>query len=121
KSLQCPRRGAMTVGRWIVAALSLVAVGGVTFAGLRPKPPPSAEVTTAVAKKGSITRLVTAAGHLQAVLTVKVSSNISGDLLSLNVKEGDRVRRGQVLGQIDKRIYEAQEAQLRAAVAVARS
>jgi HlyD family secretion protein len=101
--------------------LILGAVGAATFAGLRPKPPPSAEVTTALAKKGRITRTVTAAGHLQAVLTVKVSSNISGDLLSLNVNEGDRVKKGQVLGQIDKRIYEAQEYQLRAAVAGAKA
>ena len=111
----------MTVGRWIMAVLIIGAVGAATWQGLRPKPPPSQEVTTSAVKKGSITRLVTAAGHLQAVLTVKVSSNISGDLLSLNVKEGDRVKKGQILGQIDKQIYEAQMYQLRAGVAAARS
>ena len=111
----------MTVGRWIMAVLIIGAVGAATWQGLRPKPPPSQEVTTSAVKKGSITRLVTAAGHLQAVLTVKVSSNISGDLLSLKVKEGDRVKKGQILGQIDKQIYEAQQYQLRAGVAAARS
>jgi HlyD family secretion protein len=111
----------MTVGRWIFALLIASTVGVVSWKGLAPKPPPSADVTTSTAKKGSITRTVTAAGHLQAVLTVKVSSNISGDLLSLEVKEGDRVKKGQVLGQIDKRIYEAQEFQLRAAVAAAKA
>ena len=111
----------MTIGRWIFAVLILGAVGAATWQGLKPKPPPSAEVTTAASKKGNITRTVTAAGHLQAVLTVKVSSNISGDLLALNVKEGDRVKKGQLLGQIDKQIYEAQQYQLRAGVAAARS
>jgi HlyD family secretion protein len=111
----------MTKGRWIIAGLIFALVGVATFQGLRPHPPPPVEVTTSVAKKGSLTRVVTAAGHLQAHETVKVSSNISGDLLSVNVTEGDRVRKGQVLGQIDRRLQEAQVAQDRAAVASARA
>src|SRR5213079_2052231 len=100
-------------------AIALVAFA--TVMGLRPKPPSPVEVTTSVAKKGSVTRVVTAAGHLQARETVKVSSNVTGDLLSLSVKEGDRVTRGQVLGQIDKRLYETQVAQFRGAVASAKA
>jgi len=111
----------MTIGRWIFAALLLGAVGFATFQGLRPHPPPAVEVSTSVAKKGPVTRTVTAAGHLQAVQTVKVSSNISGDLLSLAVAEGQKVHRGQVLGQVDRRLQEAQVQQYRAGVAAARA
>ncbi len=111
----------MTKGRWILAGLVVALVAFATVQGLRPHPPPPAEVTTSVAKRGAVTRTVTAAGHLQARETVKVSSNVTGDLLSLSVKEGDRVRRGQVLGQIDKRLEESQVAQYRGAVAGARA
>src|SRR5256714_10070161 len=111
----------MTKGRWILAGLVIAVVGFATVQGLRPKPPPPAEVTTSLAKKGTVTRVVTAAGHLQARETVKVSSNVTGDLLSLSVKEGDHVMRGQVLGQIDKRFYETQVTQYRGAVASARA
>ncbi|HZR09115.1 MAG TPA: efflux RND transporter periplasmic adaptor subunit [Myxococcales bacterium] len=111
----------MTKGRWILAAIVVAVVGFATVQGLRPKPPPPVEVTTSVAKKGTVTRVVTAAGHLQARETVKVSSNVTGDLLSLSVNEGDRVVRGQVLGQIDKRLYETQVTQFRGAVASARA
>ncbi|HEY4883497.1 MAG TPA: efflux RND transporter periplasmic adaptor subunit [Myxococcales bacterium] len=111
----------MTKGRWILAGVVVAVVGFATVQGLRPKPPPPAEVTTSVAKKGTVTRVVTAAGHLQARETVKVSSNVTGDLLSLSVKEGDHVRRGQVLGQIDKRLYETQVTQYRGTVASARA
>jgi len=111
----------MSKGRWILAAVVVVLVGFAAFQGLRPKAPPPVEVTTSIAKKGTVTRIVTAAGHLQARETVKVSSNVTGDLLSLSVKEGDRVTRGQVLGQIDKRLYETQVAQYRGAVASARA
>ena len=111
----------MTKGRWILTGLVVAVVGFATVQGLRPKPPPPAEVTTSVAKKGTVTRVVTAAGHLQARETVKVSSNVTGDLLSLSVKEGDHVVRGQVLGQIDKRLYETQVTQYRGTVASARA
>jgi len=111
----------MTKGRWILAGLVVALVGFATVMGLRPKAPPRVEVTTSSAKKGTVTRVVTAAGHLQARETVKVSSNVTGDLLSLSVKEGDHVNRGQVLGQIDKRFYETQVSQFRGAVASARA
>ncbi|HYR18253.1 MAG TPA: efflux RND transporter periplasmic adaptor subunit [Myxococcales bacterium] len=111
----------MTKGRWIIAGIVLAGVAAATVQGLRPRPPPPVEVTTSMAKRGPITRLVTAAGHLQAHQTVKVSSNISGDLLSLAVKEGDHVARGQVLGQIDRRLQEAQVTQFRAGVSNARA
>jgi len=111
----------MTRGRWILAGLVVALVAFATVMGLRPKAPPPVEVTTSVAKKGMVTRVVTAAGHLQARETVKVSSNVTGDLLSLSVKEGDRVQHGQVLGQIDKRFYETQVTQYRGAVASARA
>src|SRR3954449_12738448 len=111
----------MTKGRWILAAIVVAVVGFGTVQGLRPKPPPPVEVTTSAAKKGTVTRLVTAAGHLQARETVKVSSNVTGDLLSLSVAEGDHVKQGQVLGQIDKRLYETQVAQFRGALASAKA
>jgi HlyD family secretion protein len=111
----------MTKGRWILAGIVIVVVGFATVQGLRPKAPPPVEVTTSVAKRGTVTRTVTAAGHLQARETVKVSSNVTGDLLALNVQVGDHVRRGQVLGQIDKRLYETQVTQYRGAVASAKA
>ena len=111
----------MTTGRWIIAALVIAATGFATVQGLRPHPPPPVEVTTSPAKRGPVTRTVTAAGHIQARETVKVSSNISGDLISLSVKEGDHVRHGQVLGQIDRRLGEAGVSQFRGGVASARA
>src|SRR5260221_14265575 len=109
----------MTVGRWILAVILLLMVGFATFNGLRPHPPPPVDVSTSITKKQDLTRTVSAAGHLQARETIKVSSNVTGDLLSLSVKEGDHVKVGQVLGQIDKRLEDSQVAQFRGAVASA--
>jgi len=109
----------MTKGRWILAVIILAAVGFATARGLRPRPPPPADVSAATVKRQDLTRTVNAAGHVQARETVKVSSNVTGDLLSVSVKEGDHVRAGQVLGQIDRRLYESAVAQFRGAVASA--
>ena len=51
----------MTTGRWIIAGIVIAGVATATVLGLRPKPPPPVEVTTSVARRGPITRLVTAA------------------------------------------------------------
>lgn len=99
----------------VVSAVFLLAVIGVTVSSLRPKPEPPIDVVAVSARQGTITRIVTAGGKLQAATQVKLSSNITGDLLTLTVKEGDQVKKGQQLGTIDPRRYEAQLLQSEAA------
>ncbi|MFT3836198.1 MAG: efflux RND transporter periplasmic adaptor subunit [Myxococcaceae bacterium] len=111
----------MTVFRGILAALIVLLVGAVTFNGLKTKPPPAVEVQFGAAKKGPIVRTVTGAGKVQSTTTVKISSTLSGDLVSLNVKEGDHVAKGQTLGQIDRRRYDAGLKQAQAAVNAAKA
>lgn len=114
-----PPRIRMSWPKRIGAIAFALAILAIVAASLRPSPEPPLGIQTATARKGPITRLVTAAGKLQAATEVKLSSNITGDLLSLTVKEGDRVSRGQVLGRIDSRRYAAQVAQQEAARASA--
>ncbi|MBL8910823.1 MAG: efflux RND transporter periplasmic adaptor subunit [Archangium sp.] len=99
----------------IFALLFVLAIVGITVSSVMPKPVPPLEVQTILSRKGSITRIVTAGGKLQAATQVKLSSNITGDLLSLSVKEGDVVKAGQSLGTIDARRYGALLSQSEAA------
>ncbi len=114
-----PPRIRMSWPRRTGAIAFVLAIAAVVALSLRPTPEPPLAIQAATARKGPITRLVTAAGKLQAATEVKLSSNISGDLLALAVREGDRVARGQVLGRIDSRRYAAQVAQQEAARASA--
>jgi HlyD family secretion protein len=114
-----PPRIHMSWPKRVGAVVFALAILAIVVASLRPSPEPPLGIQTATARKGPITRLVTAAGKLQAATEVKLSSNITGDLLSLTVKEGDRVAKGQVLGRIDSRRYAAQVAQQEAARASA--
>ncbi len=95
----------------IVAILFVLAVAAITAGSLRPSPPPPVGIQAVSARKGPITRVVTAAGKLQAATEVKLSANVSGYLLELDAHEGDLVKKGQVLGRIDARRYSAQVAQ----------
>ncbi|MBN1204479.1 MAG: efflux RND transporter periplasmic adaptor subunit [Myxococcaceae bacterium] len=98
----------------VIAGVLFLGAAAITAGGLRERPPPTVEVQVAKARKGSITRTITGAGKVQAATTVKISSNLSGDLVELLVKDGERVTKGQVLGKIDRRRFEASVNQARA-------
>jgi HlyD family secretion protein len=108
---------------WKAAIAGGLFLGGaaITAGGLKDRPPPMVEAQVTKARKGSITRTITGAGKVQATTTVKISSSLSGDLTELLVKEGDRVTKGQVLGRIDRKRYEATVKQALAAQNAARS
>jgi len=105
----------------IIAAVFVLAIVGIVAASLAPKKDPPVTVQTSTVRKGPITRKVTAAGKLQAATQVKLSSNLSGDLLDLPVREGDTIKKGQYIGRIDARRYEAQLHQREAMEQSARS
>lgn len=66
------------------------------------------KVKTAKAKQGKIVSLVNATGKVQPRTEVKISANVSGEIVSMPVIEGQRVTKGDLLIQIDARTYEAQ-------------
>jgi HlyD family secretion protein len=109
----------MTIGRWIFAVLIIGLIGMVAMKSLKPRPEPTTFVQSSTAAKMSITRTVSGAGKLEPVHKVNVSSNITGTLLELEVEIGSKVKKGDVIGQIDTSLYtaqaEQQRAQLRAA------
>lgn len=111
----------MTLLKGLIAVLLFLGAVAITVSGLRDRPPPAQEVQLTKVKKGSITRTVAGAGKVQASTTVKISSNISGDLTELLVKSGDRVAKGQVLGRIDRRRFEAASKQAQAGQSAARA
>ena len=63
------------------------------------------EVTTETAAKRTIIETVIANGKIQPTLDVKISPYISGEVVELAVREGDKVTKGQILARIDPTIY----------------
>jgi membrane fusion protein, multidrug efflux system len=68
-------------------------------------------VVLAGARKGDIRIFVDGIGSVAALSTVTVRSQVDGQLISVNFKEGQNVVKGSLLAIIDPRPYEAQQAQ----------
>jgi multidrug efflux system membrane fusion protein len=72
-----------------------------------PPPPPSVPVGVATVRRMDVPLLVQATGTVEPIRTVAVQAQVSGLLLHVRFKEGDEVREGQVLFEIDPRTFAA--------------
>jgi HlyD family secretion protein len=81
-----------------VAAFLVIA----TMASINSKDKNLPKVTTAKVDKVDLVAKVTANGKIQAHTKVDLSALVMGQIVNLAVKEGDQVKKGQLLLQIDK-------------------
>lgn len=63
------------------------------------------KVTTEKAMLRSIIETVSANGKIQPEVEVKISPDVSGEIVELYVKEGDEVKSGDLMAKIDPKIY----------------
>lgn len=68
------------------------------------------------AKSVTIVETVTASGKIQPEIEIKLSPEVSGEIIELNVQEGDNVDAGDVMVKINPDIYETAVTRARAAV-----
>lgn len=105
--------------RWIIVA----AVGsGLVIAAIAVSYSSSGdavEVRTDTVAFRTILQEISASGKIQPEVEVKISSEVSGEIIALTVKEGDRVRKGQLLVRIRPDLLRTQLEQYRAAVRAA--
>ncbi len=78
-------------------------------------------VQTEKVEKRNVTQVVSATGKINPVYQVKISAEATGEIVSLPVKEGDVVRKGQLLVRIKPDNYEAQRNRAAAGLDQARS
>lgn len=88
----------------IIAILALF-----TLAIIKAKNRPKGDkVYTEEVKKRDIREIVSASGKIYPKTEVKISSDVSGEIVALYVKEGDTVKAGQLLAKIDPDAYVSQ-------------
>lgn len=104
---------------WIIGIVVLAII--ITAIVISGKKEPMVEVQTEKIQKRNITQLVTATGKIQSETEVKISSEISGEIVSLPFKEGDEVKKNDLLVKIKQEAYEPQIEQQEAAIKVAES
>ena len=95
---------------WYILGGIVVALGGglgiAKQQGLIGKEP-STEVEFTKAKKANIVEKVSASGKIQPEIEVKLSPDVSGEIVGLYVNEGDSVKAGQLLLKIRPDNYES--------------
>ncbi|WP_323825258.1 biotin/lipoyl-binding protein, partial [Pseudomonas aeruginosa] len=74
------------------------------------------EVSVEKVQRRTITETVNASGKVYPEVEVKISPDVSGEVVELMVAEGDSVRRGQVLARIYADILTSQRDQVAAGV-----
>ncbi len=90
---------------WIISiciALLLIVIGFKFFKGEEPT-----TVTTEKATKRTIIESVSANGKIQPEAELKITSDVSGEIVEMLVKEGEQVKKGQLLCRIKPDIYES--------------
>ncbi|MDG1100187.1 MAG: efflux RND transporter periplasmic adaptor subunit [Saprospiraceae bacterium] len=103
--------------KWLVPVL-IIGIGALIAAAYfkgqgRPR---GIEVTVEEADNRTILEKVTASGKIFPETEVKISSDVSGEIVELYVQEGDSVYTGQVLAKIDPDTYESTVERGRASV-----
>jgi HlyD family secretion protein len=95
--------------RLLVVIIGIIVIGaGLAFWALGRNKTGENGILTAKVERGSIRISVAANGTLEALRTVQVGSQISGQISALHADYNSVVRQGQLLAEIDPRTFESQ-------------
>ena len=99
---------ALFIAGSVGAITTQYALPGAAFAQATPPAAPALLVTTALAQSGSVQETVTGIGNALALASVTLHARVDGELQKVHFEEGQDVKAGQVLAQLDPRTFQAQ-------------
>ena len=91
-----------------LCSLLLFIAGGWYWYSSAAQRPQDSAVRPIVVSRANIEEVVTSQGKLEAKQYVDVGTQVSGQLKKIHVDIGDSVTQGQLLAEIDPRVYQAQ-------------
>jgi multidrug efflux system membrane fusion protein len=104
------------IGAFILLILAVGCTGKQSVKAAKPQLP-AAPVTVAAVEERNMPVQVNAIGNVEAIATVTIKPQISGELVRVHFNEGDYVRKGQLLFTIDRAPFEAALRQAEATLA----
>ena len=100
----------------IIAAIAAAAAGAALFLALRPSPEGKVSWKAETVVLGDVEKLVTATGSVQPLEQVEISTEVSGTIAKIFVDFNDKVKKGQLIAQLDHSKLKATLAQQQASV-----
>jgi HlyD family secretion protein len=104
---------------WIGVILLVLVVAGLWWWQVSKTANAGPSYTTETVARGNLTLTVTANGTLQPTRSINIGSELSGTVLKVNVDVNDRIKKGQVLVELDTAKLRDQILRSRATVAAA--
>jgi HlyD family secretion protein len=104
---------------WLIASVVVIAIA--VFAAFQFKGNDKPQYFTTKVDRGEIKEVVEATGTINAVTTVQVGSQVSGTISHLNADFNSRVKKGQVVAQIDPSLFQGALLQAKADYANAKA
>jgi len=92
----------------VFTLLGILFVAAIVVALLNSNKEKIVKVTTEKVQRRTITQVVTATGSIDPIDKVIITPEVTGEIVELPVKEGDQVKKGQLLARIKPNIYIAQ-------------
>ena len=108
----------IVIGVAIVAIIALIALKKNGSIG---KTEEGTEVEVASVKAMTLTETVSATGKIQPEVEVKISSEVSGEIIELPIKEGQPIKKGQLLVRINPDLYESSVSRTNAAMSTSKA
>src|SRR5688572_29410422 len=87
----------------IITVIVILAIAGITFASIKSRKQEGTPVTFGKVERMDLTSKVSANGRIDAKRKVDLSANVMGQIINLAVREGDVVKKGDFLLQIDQK------------------
>lgn len=116
-----PPRWWQRASLWIGVAAVLIAAGGVSYWQAQKKTSAAPVYVTEALRKGNLTLTVAANGTIVPTRVVNIGSELSGTVKRVAVDVNDRVKKGQVLVELDTAKLNDQVLRSRAALAAAQA
>ena len=103
-------------GWLLIAAIAVVALGAAAYflAGRQFRPKKVEVVTASIVTEGQASTVLTSTGYVEAERKADLSPKITSRITELNVTEGSRVRKNDVVARLDHTDIDAQLAEARA-------
>ena len=104
----------------VLGGLAVVVLGGGTAWFLEHRASP-VQYQIAKVERGAIESAISATGNCNAVVTVQVGSQVSGNIKALYADFNTRVTKGQLVARIDPELFQARVSQAQASLGSARA